>query len=60
MAFWKETLSALAEDFLKGNAAADPNNGTEGSGSACMYCELTALCRITETGLIIEKEDEDS
>ena len=60
MAFWKETLSALAEDFLKGNAAADPNNGTEGSGSACMYCELTALCRITETGRIIEKEDEDS
>ena len=60
MAFWRETLSALAEDFLKGNAAADPNNGTEGSGSACMYCELTALCRITETGRIIEKEDEDS
>ncbi len=54
MAFWRETLSALAEDFLKGSAKADPNNGTGGSGSACIYCELTALCRITETGLDLD------
>lgn len=58
MEFWKETLVALAKDFLSGNAAVDPNGGTEGSESACRYCELTALCRITETGLVIDKDED--
>jgi len=60
MEFWRETLCSLAADFLSGNAEVDPNGGTEKNDSACRYCELTPLCRITETGIIIGEEDEDS
>lgn len=60
MEFWRETLCSLANDFLSGNAAVDPNGGTEKNDSACRYCELTPLCRIMETGIVIGEEDEDS
>lgn len=37
---WHERLSALAAEFLAGNAAVQPLDG------ACRYCHLPLLCRI--------------
>jgi probable DNA repair protein len=37
---WQERLSALAAEFLAGNAAVQPLEG------ACRYCHLPLLCRI--------------
>lgn len=44
---WRETVTALAEGFMKGVVDVDPRDyGAE--KSACRYCEQKALCRIFE------------
>jgi len=45
---WKETLTALADDFLHGVADVDPNEALKGRESPCEYCEFIILCRKTE------------
>ncbi len=41
---WRETLSTLADRFSAGHAQVDPVNH-----STCRYCNLSTLCRITES-----------
>ena len=50
MELWKTTVDGLGMDFMAGYAAVDPNPELIGRQSPCARCELTALCRITETG----------
>jgi probable DNA repair protein len=57
MAFWKESLEGLADGFLAGVCEVDPNN-LPGDDRACRYCELKALCRISDGGA--EEDDEDA
>ncbi|CAG1064491.1 hypothetical protein BAC1_00048 [uncultured bacterium] len=57
MDFWKESLEGLAEGFLAGVCEVDPNN-LPGDDRACRYCELKALCRISDGG--VEEDDEDA
>lgn len=42
---WKKTLGGLAERFSAGHAAVDPVHPS----STCRYCNLSTLCRVTET-----------
>lgn len=58
MESWAGALESLAKDFMEGKAQADPDGGVTGSTSACRYCELKALCRITERGFHSGGEDE--
>jgi len=55
---WKETLSALADDFLRGVADVDPNEALKGRESPCEYCEFIILCRKTELGFFNHKEED--
>jgi len=55
---WKETLTALAHDFLHGVADVDPNEALKGRESPCEYCEFIILCRKTELGLFNFKEED--
>ena len=41
---WQEALVALAEEFLRGEAAVDPKQGRK----TCEYCPLPGLCRVAE------------
>ncbi|MBF0098147.1 MAG: hypothetical protein HQM05_12500 [Magnetococcales bacterium] len=41
---WRRVLTALAEQFYRGEAAVDP------LPVACMQCDLTPLCRRLEQG----------
>lgn len=41
---WKDTLTQLANDFVKGHANVDPKDGIK----SCEYCTLQPLCRIHE------------
>ena len=52
---WKDTLSALAEDFLSGNATVTPKDYP----STCEYCALPSLCRIAETKIPVESSEID-
>nr|CRH04804.1 Putative ATP-dependent deoxyribonuclease (subunit B) [Candidatus Magnetococcus massalia] len=40
---WRQTLTELAEAFIAGEAAVDPDGGEKG----CGFCDLSALCRRT-------------
>jgi RecB family exonuclease len=39
---WRGSLTALADDFIAGNARVDPVSG------ACRYCNLSSVCRVRE------------
>ena len=47
---WREILTALAEDFLSGNAAVEPL-----SASTCTWCGLQPLCRVEREAPVLEK-----
>ncbi|MBI2412848.1 MAG: PD-(D/E)XK nuclease family protein [Deltaproteobacteria bacterium] len=48
--FWKTVIEDLARGFVEGVVAVDPNPGANGKADPCTRCELSALCRIAETG----------
>ena len=39
---WRSSLTALANDFIAGNARVDPVSG------ACRYCNLSSVCRVRQ------------
>jgi len=39
---WRGSLTALANDFIAGNARVDPVSG------ACRYCDLASVCRVRQ------------
>ena len=39
---WRESLTVLATDYAEGDARVDPLRG------ACLYCDLSSVCRIAE------------
>ena len=39
---WRTSLTALANDFIAGNARVDPVSG------ACRYCNLSSICRVRQ------------
>jgi probable DNA repair protein len=41
---WRETLEALADEFMRGEARVNPTEYKQ--GSACDYCEVRPFCRI--------------
>jgi hypothetical protein len=41
---WRETLAALAREFLTGHAAVSPKRYPH----TCAYCEVAPLCRVRE------------
>lgn len=43
LSFWEETLSAIANSFVQGDARVDPK-----SNATCAYCSLQPVCRIKE------------
>lgn len=47
---WKESLTALAREFLCGEARVDPNRELKGREFPCEHCELTMFCRRFEFG----------
>lgn len=53
---WRQTLLALAERFLRGEAQVDPKDypGT------CQHCPLPGLCRVAELSLTPREREEDS
>jgi probable DNA repair protein len=55
LAFWDQVISALANDFVSGDARVDP------LPTACHHCRLNALCRVYEIdeGLTLQEEGED-
>lgn len=52
---WRTTLTRLAEDFRAGVAVVDPKRGSE----TCRYCAQGLLCRIRETGDVVEEDIPD-
>ncbi len=50
---WQRVLTALAEQFYRGEAAVDPLPGV------CKLCDLTPLCRCLEQGVSEEEEREE-
>jgi RecB family exonuclease len=55
IAQWRAALETLAEEFRSGEAAPRPLNA-----KVCETCHLPALCRIHETGVDDEGEDDDA
>lgn len=51
---WEEALLHLAEEFLRGEASVNPKHGAE----TCKYCPLPGLCRIAETNLAIDNNED--
>jgi probable DNA repair protein len=51
---WQQTLLALADQFLRGEATVNPRDGAK----TCKYCPLTGLCRVHAAGTLAEQEDE--
>ena len=45
---WRKSLTVLATEYAEGDARVDPLRG------ACLYCELTTVCRIAERNEEIE------
>jgi probable DNA repair protein len=43
---WRQTLHHMMSEFLAGNAAIDPKDGTRTCENS--YCELQSLCRVDE------------
>jgi len=56
LAAWRATLDRLAENFRRGDARVDPKEFPR----TCLYCGLTALCRVHEQGIVpVEGEAEN-
>ncbi|MFZ1007202.1 MAG: hypothetical protein WAN65_10220, partial [Candidatus Sulfotelmatobacter sp.] len=54
LAHWRTAVTALADEFVRGEARVDPQHGA----NTCRYCHLHALCRIHERdGLSVEDAD---
>ncbi|MFZ0663198.1 MAG: PD-(D/E)XK nuclease family protein [Acidobacteriaceae bacterium] len=51
---WEGALLALAADFLRGEAAVDPKDGS----STCKYCPMPGLCRVAEMRDPLEEDTE--
>ncbi len=51
---WKDRLTDVADEFLRGNHQVAPIN----KGEPCRHCEFGSLCRIQETGKLAAVEDE--
>ncbi|MBI5885858.1 MAG: PD-(D/E)XK nuclease family protein [Deltaproteobacteria bacterium] len=58
MEFWKATVEGLAAAFMAGEASVDPNPELKGMEAPCAHCDLTVLCRITETGNVNMAEED--
>lgn len=56
---WKDTVTALAGDFLGGAAEIDPSPGPGSGDSPCRNCDVKPLCRIFETGISTDGDDDD-
>ncbi len=52
---WRQTLLALADQFLRGEAAVNPRKPEE----TCKYCPLSGLCRVHATGLLQDDDDQE-
>ena len=50
---WKETLTSIAEGFIRGEHAVDPAE-YPGRVTACTYCDLSSLCRIFDTQSVFD------
>lgn len=51
---WDTTLNNLARNFIAGDTAVDPKNGS----LTCAQCDLQSVCRISElTGSVIADDD---
>jgi len=53
---WKETLAALAHNFIRGEASVDPNSEAGGNDWPCKYCGLDILCRKAMLGFLSDNE----
>ena len=49
---WKQVLEQLGADFRNGKAPVDPKKPIE----TCRYCQLGALCRISEKNAVNDEE----
>ncbi len=54
---WRESLIALAEEFIRGEARVEPNPLLRANEFPCRYCDLTMLCRRFELGLYGDEDD---
>jgi hypothetical protein len=52
---WSEALSNLADQFLAGDASVAPKSFPK----TCRYCALPSLCRVAETLVVLEVEDDE-
>lgn len=55
---WKAAVEGLARDFMSGVAMVDPNPELKGRQSPCEHCGLDALCRVAESGL--DNDDDEN
>jgi RecB family exonuclease len=53
---WTAALLSLAQDFLQGEAAVDPNDGRK----TCEYCPLPGFCRVAERPAALDEDDTES
>jgi probable DNA repair protein len=53
---WQAALEHLADEFLTGEAAVSPKSYPK----TCRYCALPSLCRVAETAVALEEEDEEA
>jgi probable DNA repair protein len=51
---WSDALSNLADQFLAGEASVAPKSYP----ATCKYCALPSLCRVAETVVVLDAEDE--
>lgn len=51
---WEDTLLHLAKDFRAGVASVDPKS----TGTTCAYCDQRMLCRVAETQVTMQDEDD--
>ncbi len=54
LAFWQRQIRQLADDFVAGEASVRPFD----PALSCQYCDLAGLCRIQES-LMLPEEDND-
>lgn len=55
-AHWRTTLTALGDAFANGVATVDPVEHRK----TCRYCDLVPLCRILESGPVVETGEGDN
>ena len=55
LASWTEWLNETSQQFQDGLASVDPKKGA----ATCKYCAYGSLCRIAESGRVLEPADEE-